>query len=572
MKFEGSIWFYINIGEHDIKKHISKLISYSKLVGDKRPFMELQNMYNGKEFNLAIINAIAYLKEYNEEIIGSLGTALKTSFIPKEILRSKHLQKNPIKCRDSEFDFLVKSNFLHNFIASVHKRSTDRPDIYGIDKNGAFVNYSFSVENDNPHSCIIAKSGSGKSVSKQKIISQLIGLNFVNGECSNLGLDYGNVRLRMYDIGFSDANLVNLLKSNPKNQVAHIESSLYAFSYNLAYLPNLDNLELFEADLQFNLDLISIILETQNTQALTINESAFFKKIIKKIYKNKEFQRYRIRDIRDKHKELYEKLISLGYEDSTFLQDLKEKEFDFLKVPLLIDIVKSTRKESANMQIKEAERADYESLSRKLDAIEKLDIFSDFDKIDIANVDVLSMDLNNFKESSLFVPIFLSIFQKTYLKDRDYAISCNKTKKPKPKLFYAIEEARNFFRVPYFTVMFEKLAREARKYNVHLCFITQNAEDIPLGILKNIDTRIFLLRPDKKLEVIDETKNALNIPKNVEIALLNTEKHELCVWYSAGVFNLKFEITKEEMEIFSTNPNDVQNDVTEDGENKKEQK
>ena len=65
------------------------------------------------------------------------------------------------------------------------------------------------------------------------------------------------------------------------------------------------------------------------------------------------------------------------------------------------------------------------------------------------------------------------------------------------------------------------------------------------------------MRPDKKLEVIQEAQEALKIPKNVEIGLLNTNKHELCVWYSSGVFNMKFEISNDEMKVFSTNPNEV---------------
>lgn len=45
------------------------------------------------------------------------------------------------------------------------------------------------------------------------------------------------------------------------------------------------------------------------------------------------------------------------------------------------------------------------------------------------------MDLNNFKESSLFTPIFLSIFQKTYLKDREYALSRKNQGLDFPKIF-----------------------------------------------------------------------------------------------------------------------------------------
>ena len=473
-------------------------------------------------------------------------------------MRSAHLQKNLIKFRDSDFDFLVKSDYLYHFIASVHKRNTSKPDIYGVDKNGAFINYSFSKENDNPHLCLIAKPGSGKSVSKQKIMAQMIGLDFSNGECSHLGKEAGQTRIRSYDIGFSDEKFITLLKNNPHNKVAHIESAFSSFAYNIVNLPDPEkNAEIFEADMQFNIDLASVILETQNAQALSINEMAYFKEILRKVYRTKEYQRYRVRDLETKNKESHQKLLNLGYDNTTFLQDIKESEFAYLKVPKLIDIVKFARKEGQNMQLKESDRADYIELARKLDAIEKLDLFSEFDKINIDDVDVLSMDLNNFKESSLFTPIFLSIFQKVYLKDREYALSCKRANRPAPKLFYAIEEAKNYFVVPYFTRMLEKVALEARKYNVHLCFVVQNAEHIPIGILKNLDTRIFLLRPDKKLEVINEAKNNLEIPKNVEIGLLNTDKHELCVWYSSGVFHLKFEIDENEMKVFSTNPNEV---------------
>lgn len=558
LNFEGSIWFYIDISAKHIQNHITRLLNYSKMVGDKKPFVQLQESYNAKECELAIINAIAYLKEYDDEIIGNLGSSLKTAFISKELMRSNHLQKNLIKFRDADFDFLVKSDYLHNFIASTHKRSTDRPDIYGLDKNGSFVNYSFSKENDNPHLCLIAKPGSGKSVSKQKIMAQMIGLDFSNGECTHLGKGAGQTRIRSYDIGFSDEKFITLLKNNPHNKVAHLESDFYSFSYNIANLPDPEkNLEVFEADMQFNIDLASVILETQNAQPLSINEVAYFKEILRKLYRTKEYQRYRVRDLETQNKEAHKKLIDLGYENVTFLQDVKEEEFAYLKVPKLIDIVKFARKEGQNMQLKESDRQDYTELARKLDAIEKLGIFSEFDKINIDDVDVLSMDLNNFKESSLFTPIFLSIFQKTYLKDRDYALTCKRQGRPAPKLFYAIEEAKNYFVVPYFTRMLEKVALEARKYNVHLCFVVQNAEHIPLTILKNLDTRIFLLRPDKKLEVISEARNNLDIPKNVEIGLLNTDKHELCIWYSSGVFHLKFEINENEMKVFSTNPNEV---------------
>lgn len=554
LKFEGAIWFYFDISKKQIDKHIDKLINYSKLVGDKKPFVDLKESYNKKEQELLIVNAVAYLKNYEKDVIGQLESCLKTSFIQKELHKTSHLQKSPLKFRDDEFDFIVKSDFLNNFISSIHKKECDKPDIYGIDKNGAFINYSFSKENRNGHSCILAKSGAGKSFSKQKMITQLIELDISSGKCLNLGKEGGNVRVRSYDIGFSDQNLVNLIQSNPENKVAYISSTPYTFSYNIVGFQTFENKKLFEKDLQFNTDLISVILETQNSEALTINESSFFKTIVRDIYSSRDFQRYRVSSLKLKNPELYNEILSLNYRSEDYLEDLKESKFNFLKTPLLNDVVKIANKEGQNQQLKEEERRDYLSLSRKLSAIEKLDLFSHFDRIDIQDADFLYMDLNDFKETSLFVPIFLSIFQKTYLKDRDYALSRKSKGLNSPKLFYAIEEAANYFRVNFFVTMFAKLAREARKYNVHLCFITQDANDIPKEILKNLNTRIFLLEPSKKEEAIDEAMESFNIPIEVENALRTTDEFEMCFWYSKGVFHMKFDISPEEHKLFSTNP------------------
>lgn len=558
--FDGAIWFYFDLYERRIENHISKMINETKMSGNRKPFLELKERYSADESELAIVNSVAFLKRYDEETAGSIGSALKIAYLKKDLFRKDLIRKTPIKFRDGEFDFLVKKDYLQNFIASIHKKTANEPDIFGIDKSGAFINYSYSEENNNPHSCIIAKPGSGKSVSKQKIMAQMIGLDFKTGFASNLGILPGNVRIRSYDIGFSDENFINLIKSNPHNSVAHIASSIHSFSYNIVSIKmptgqNSEEYETMEADIQFAVDLISIILQSQNSEPLNINEAGLFKITIKHLYEKQDFRRYRIRDIESTHPEIVEKLLGFGYDSSSYLLDIKEEGFDFLKKPLLIDAVKYAKIQAENKQLKEEDKKAFGDLASKLSAIDALATFSTFDKVEVAEADVISMDLNNFKESSLFTPIFLCIFQKTYLKDREYALTCKRERRAAPKLFYAIEEAKNFFRVPYFETMFEKVALEARKYNVHLCFVVQNTEHIPLGIIKNLDTRMFLLTPATKLEVIEEVNSVLKAPKDVVEALSNTEQFELCIWYLNGVFNMKFEITEEEMKVFSTNPN-----------------
>ena len=227
MDFEGSIWFYFDICQRRVQNHIQRLINYTKFYGDKRPFVDLKKKYDHNETELAVVNSVMFLKRYTDDQIGMISSYLKTSYLHKELFRTQLLNKMPIKYRDSEFDFLVKQNYLENFMATCHKINAKKPDIFGIDKNGAFINYSFHEENSNPHSVIIAKPGSGKSVSKQKIIAQMIDIDFKTMQCHNLGNNEGQVKIRSYDIGFSDEKFVKLINPIHKtlNYIDHQYSS-----------------------------------------------------------------------------------------------------------------------------------------------------------------------------------------------------------------------------------------------------------------------------------------------------------------------------------------------------------
>ncbi|TEY00720.1 ATP-binding protein [Campylobacter sp. US33a] len=570
--FEGSIWFLLDFNVSRIKAHINKLINETKVSGNKLPFTTLKKIYDSGNQQLCLMNSLALFKKYPEDIASILSSNLKTSFIPRDLFRSEILKKTLLKKRDLDYDFLVKSEFLNRFIASCHKATTPKADIYGIDKNGGFVNFSFSAENFNPHSVIIARPGAGKSVSKQKIMSQMIQLDFETGKAHNLGSNPGNVKLRSYDIGFSDKNFIEIIKNNKENKVAHIQNSFSRFKYNLVstemtrnmdyYKMNADELEAFEADIQFAVDLADLILSSSSKGAsdnsLTSLEKSALKDTIRTLYVEKNYNDYKINELAKEHQDLFDELIELGYKKSDAISSIKESKYDFLKKPLLNDVIMAVNVQSENRQIKDIERESFKSLVNKLEAINKIGIFSSFDRVEIVEADVLSMDLNNFKESSLFVPIFFCIFQKTYLRDREFALRCKFENRPSPKLFYAIEEAKNFFRDKDSLVLaelFDKVTLEARKYNVHLCFIVQNADHLPKFISKNIDTRIFLLEAGSKLDVIKEADEVFSITEDVKEALLNTDRYELCIWYQRGVFHMRFEISDSEMKVFNTNPN-----------------
>ncbi|MDR0467638.1 MAG: hypothetical protein LBG67_02170, partial [Campylobacteraceae bacterium] len=550
-EFEGVIWNFFSFSDKQIKNHIDKIISSASWTGNKFEAKSIKEEFDaGRQY--ALVNSIIYMKKSKDGIIGSLSNYLKNAYIPNELKRTKIIQKTPLKYRLSEFDFLVEDDYINNYITNVHKKMPSEPDIYGIDKNGSFINYSFSGENDNPFSVIIASAGSGKSVAKQKMIAQMIDLNIETRKAEKLGK---GVKVRAYDVGYSDEMFINALKTNPDNNIVQLESGMGTFRYNIVYVDFNGNKDDIEADIQFAADLISVIRQSQGQSVLTLPQMTCFKDIIRKIYQGKvDYQNYKVYDLSETHKALYDKLIALGYEDGTNLKTLKEDEFRFLKCPLLRDIEKYAKLQSSNQQLAEIDRKTYLEVSTVCADIGKEPMFNTFDNVAVQDADFLSMELNNFKENTLFLPIFLCIFQKTYLKDRNYALWCKSNRIKPPKLFYAIEEARNFFKVPYFENILTKVVLEARKYNLHLCFVVQNAEHIPHGVLKNINTRIFLLSPSKKEEVKAEVKE-LNPPDKLIEAINNSKQYEMVIWYRDGVFQMSFEISKEEMELFNTNPN-----------------
>lgn len=553
MNFSGAIWTYFDISRRSVENYISRLINTAKWTGKKQIFMDLKTAYDTGAERFAIVNSTAHFKEIDESILGTFGTSLKVNFLKKDIFKKNSLQKTPLKFRDSEYDFLVPESFVANYISCVHKARTRKADFWGFDKNGGFTNYSFAADNDNPHAIIVANTGAGKSYTLQKIITSMIDVNYETHKAENLGKD--KVVVRYYDIGFSNAKLIEFLKENKENSLIHVESDFANFSYNLVNLDESSN-EAFEGDLMFSADLVSLILSSQaGAEPLTLNEFSTYKEILRDIYTGKvERQRYRILNI--KNSKLKNRLLAAGYAATEELINLPE-QYNFLKKPLLEEVIKRAELQAQNQQIQSDDRAVFDSLRRKLDSIKKLNYFSDFDTEDATIADFLSMDLNNYKENSLFVPIFVSVFQKTYMKDRAYAIKRKAEGKSVSKKLYILEESPNFFRVPYFCVMIEKLALEARKYGVHLILIAQLAEQLPSNILKVADTRILMTSPDKKSDLIASLKATLNPDAKILKRVEETDKYEMCIWYSKGVFNLKLQISEFENRLFNSDPNKV---------------
>lgn len=558
--FSGVIWGYFDFSKVRVSGFINNLVSRTKFYGGKEPFEELQKRYDSNSLPLVLTNYLIIAKDLDKSVLNQISEVLNISFVQKDIDYYSILKKTPLKYRDSGFDLLVELDFLYNKITSVHKHASSEPDIYGKDNKKAHINYGFSCDNSNPHSIFIAPTGSGKSVAKQKATSQMLDIDFETGHARKLGLEGGFYGVRNFDVGYSDQPTFELLHGNVKNSTGEIQSTLDKFSFNpVNYECNEYGVPSVE-DIQFGIDLISMVLESQNSSSLggsiglDVGESSKFKEIVLNLYEKKEYQAYTVRFLKDEP-EIYHKLMDKGYSPNTKLREIKEEGYEYLKVPLLADVVRQASIQKTNEQRSVNDRESFQSLETKLNDVNSLGYFSRFDNINIQNTAYLYCDLNNIKESSLFVPMFFSIFWKVYIKDRTRALNNKRAGEPSPKLLYLIEESSNHFRFKTFETMFEKLIFEARKYNVHMMFVLQNCEDVPYTIFKNINTRIFLFPPKQKEDIIHYIKNELKATEDVVKVMQETKPYQLAIWYDRGIINMNFDITQQEMNKFTTNPN-----------------
>ncbi len=568
LDFNGVIWAYYDFNKDRSLFMAQNLLETTKLYGGKDPFVQYLDNIEKVTEKVITVNFEIAAKDLSNSTLNKISEILSVSFTKKKNRINTSILKTPLKFRDTRFDMPANISYLNERITSVHKKASKDPDFFGEDTKKSHVNFSFASDNDNPHSLIIAPTGSGKSVAKQKILSQMIEIDFDSGYAPKLGLESHKYGIRNFDIGESDRPIFNLISKCEKNNIGEIKGKLKDFSFNLLNFETDLNGEPIVEDIQFSSDLISMILESQNkdtlgqSAGLTIQEVGKFKEIVKYIYKTKEFQQFKIRKLRHKFLPLYNELLNLGYQDGDKLIDIKEEKYNHLKVPLLNDVIKIANIRKTNQQISNKEREGYSNLYEKLSDVESLEYFSEYDNLKISETAYIYAELNNIKESSLFVPMFFGIFWKSYIKDRERALNFKKQGRVLPKLIYVIEEASNYFRFKTFQVMFEKLVYEARKYNIHMMFIIQNIEEVPYTIFKNINTRIFLFPPDQKEDLISYIGTEFKAPKKVLTTMQKVKQYNLVIWYNKGVINMSLIYKNKEIEYFTTNPNKIKKQVS----------
>jgi len=589
----GYVAFVFDFSTKRVKGYINDLrrqtknFEKNKEIRDAYKWLKEEKLESGDVSDYLITNVVALID--NPKAINRISSALNVTFMEKSLFRKNIIYGTPITQRDTSCDGLSLVSDSLNYIQSIHKKhnmaSPRSRDVYGVDVTGNYISYSFSETGESPHWSMVAPTRSGKSFFIQALISQSIDAVIVPKteiemeelfndktalvkprekivSCSRLG----ERKVVQFDIGYSTLKFASELHRRYPSDVILFKDDLNNLRFGLTDIRfDYETNQINQEDINFSLSIISLILEVNGEPLLTAQEKGEIIEALTRIFiedkyvgreliKLEEFGGYQ--DVLAKLKaSLGEKYDS--YARTTDL-NLRGTELDFLQKPLIFDILKELGNKANNVMTKSNDRITCENAMSKLKVVSKSEIFSLYSKSNIADSNYFYMELEVIKGlgESVFLPIFLTIFQKLYRRDVIRAQYLKGIGKEAPKIYYIIEEAHNFMHLQSLRKLFEVLLRESARYGIMLGFITQNPTDIPQDLLGNIGTRIIM------------PSNSITGSQLVEYYWKGhkesgdffdkfSEKYFAFMNYGKGVITIKPPVTKDAESLFNSNPTEI---------------
>ena len=549
LPFTGVIYFTFDFGKAEFLVK-DKMKKASKL---RKVFLEMKTDIEERKRFFGSVDMVFFTRDKEaDRYVASLFQDL--GFIPleKRFGRDMFVKCLPFMVRDLDFTFLVESDELAKYMLYSFEKNVypERVILYGKNRFGSYVGFNPFEEGDNPHGVILAPSGAGKSFFIQNLISQILRIDVKKvfyGE-SVWAKDH-KVRIRHFDKGFSAELFYKLLKERGYN-IGILEPRIEKLGYNICEVER-------EDDLEFSLEVVNVCLSALKQEPLKGFERPFYTKALRELYRDMKKRSYVMTEIEflyqnERLREVYEKLRRLGYEDGDYIGDIKEKEFDFLKQPVIADVIRIL-KGSQDFTMGREEREALESLIAKLEILSEYDMISVPSQIDFKAERLVYFDYEFLQEHTLFVPIVLGILKKMVYVDK----FVGRTEAEDDVVFYFIDECHNFFRNPYFHTALNILIREARKYRLGVYFSTQNYDDIPPEVLTNVETRMFLTPQ----EFTKKQSYLRGLSKHVGVDLDKTDlaklyyllpQRVLACWYAKGVFSVFLDVDEIKLRVFDS--------------------
>ncbi|MCK9476243.1 MAG: hypothetical protein M0R46_10000 [Candidatus Muirbacterium halophilum] len=564
LDWEGVIFNTIEINKEVVKNLITIRKNQAFIDGKEKPFKELLYNYDNNNIELAVLNSVIFFSKGDLNSSIEIGSILGIDYFEKFIDKEKYLKFTPLIARDNYFDMIIDKDFLYGFIGSAHKKNVDNADFYGTDINGAFWNYRFDkTTNDHYNKSsdfwVLGTKGSGKTTFVNAMLSQVLNLSFDKEKefkLGNFGDAYYKNKIRYFDIKKSGLLLANLLSEKAPATIKFMNTSISDFSFNPVNIRkyiNDDGLEVIdENELTMNILLLSIILESKNKDGkagLNASEQAMLKNIIVLIYNNNLYDCDYIEALEKQNPKIFKELINLGYSKLDNLKNVKEKDYDFLKVPTLNTAVKNVKAITQNKQNENQSSIAY-GLLTKLELIESIGIFNGHDKFNFEDANFIHIDFDPIKDLDEYVPVFLSLFMRMYRFDKFIQEQSN-DKNNRPYITYIMEEAYNVTSQQSFEPLLAKFINEARSYRIKIGFITQLIEHIPPNIIKQVANKFFLFpSKNQRKHLIDGIKDVLQLDNQTVELMNNTPEFGVVLVNEHSSSSFKLDISKEEVELY----------------------
>ena len=529
--WSGYLCFVLELNTSKVKWEIEQLKSYvSKIELDKeikRGYRMILEEFEKSPSDFLMLNINLVMDRKNA--LQDISEALNINFIEKKLFAKDLLYQTVIRERDLGYDFIISTEDAKKFIVKIHRYHNPeliRPaEICGRDVCGNYTQFSF-YESAVPHSAIIAKSRSGKTVFVLGIIAQAIRATIIKdpnyiddgrsilenspiivSNVDRLGSEVGIVQ---FDIGYSGLKWVTQLKNCVPDQVNIYTDDLNKLRFGLTDVKTVvENGKTFvdKMDALFMIKTISSLLELNGESPLSSHESQAIVDVIAELFSDKSYRGLTFSELRDigGYDELLEKIKNehgeLDEYAATTDLDLPE-EYRFCQVPLFRDIIRVLKIRSKAQRLEESERNNFISASLKLKALSEDPFFGYYNRSNLPNLDYFYMELESLKKlgDNIFIPIYLMVFQQQYRKDIIKAQEAKNNNQPTVEKIYIMEEAHNLFKIPSISSFFGEVVREAARYGIVFVFITQNAEDIPVEIVLNLGNRILMPAPGKDRE------------------------------------------------------------------------
>ncbi len=550
-KWEGVLW--INLNFNDQTSFLKE--KFEKATKNRKELEKMVENSRNKPDLYTGINTIFITKdgEIKEDAVVEIFSGLGFSFLEKKYLKDLFITGTPLIVRDFDYYFQVRPEVVRPYVFYTFEKSTipKVSEVYGKNRYGSFVSFSSFEENNNPHVLVFAPSGSGKSFGIQNMISQILRVDTKKLFYKQQESLRQDVRIRYFDKGFSAELFFKAMREN-KLPVELFAAKIDQISYNVCEIED-------GSDYELSLQIINTaLLELGYSEPIVEYQADKYIEALKEVKNNPDkvaLPKEKIGVLsEERFKQLnnvYRELIELGYSDDDYIEDIKEKRFDFLKQPLVHDVIRVLENRKADQTYTEKERRAMEDLVAKLRVIANQQPLSIPTQIPIRGSRITYFEYEFLAESRLFVPVMLAIFKRLIKED--------KFNKPEhEKAYYIVDEAHNMFRNPYFDKALRILVREARRFRIATVFLTQEFQEIPREVITNTNTHMFISPQEAETMRMyisgfyQHLGEKFDKESDLYFVYSQIPPRTFCIKYSTGVFSLLLDVDEYKLKLFDS--------------------